>query len=175
VTGGAPRAATPVLRSAGVGRKLGALLYEGLILTALIFFVGFIASPLVSGAPSRSHSLELPSTFGRVTLFLIVFAALAAYCVAFWSNGRRTLPQKTWRLRIVDETGAAVSRRRALARYLACWIGPVLALALALVLRPLGLAAYAAWLVAFNFLWLLIDRDRQFLHDRIVGTRIVAD
>jgi hypothetical protein len=27
--------------------------------------------------------------------------------------------------------------------------------------------------VAFNFLWAFVDRDRQFLHDRIAATRIV--
>jgi len=31
------------------------------------------------------------------------------------------------------------------------------------------------WLVLLfiNFLWALVDRDRQFLHDRIAGTRVV--
>jgi uncharacterized RDD family membrane protein YckC len=27
--------------------------------------------------------------------------------------------------------------------------------------------------VAFNFLWAFVDPERQFLHDRIAGTRIV--
>jgi len=33
------------------------------------------------------------------------------------------------------------------------------------------------WLVVagFNFLWAAVDPDRQFLHDRIAGTRIVRD
>jgi uncharacterized RDD family membrane protein YckC len=106
-------------------------------------------------------------------LFLMVFGVLAAYFSWSWSAGRGTLAQKTWRLRVVDRAGQVLSPRAALARYLAAWIGPALAVAAWLVLAPRGLGAYAAWLVALNFLWAVIDRDRQFLHDRIAGTRLV--
>ena len=82
---------------------------------------------------------------------------------------------KTWRLGLVTVAGGPVTLgRAALLRYLACWIGPALAVAAYRALHPLGLGAHAAWLVAFNFLWAFVDPDRQFLHDRIAGTRIVA-
>ena len=58
-------------------------------------------------------------------------------------------------------------------RYLAAWIGPALAIAAFGVLSRHGWGAHAAWLVAFNFLWAFVDRDRLFLHDRAAGTRIV--
>lgn len=162
-------------RLASLRRRLGALLYETLLLTALVFVVGFITLPMVSGRGSGANVLALPTVFNRVILFCCEFGAVAAYCVWFWSNGRRTLAQKTWHLRVVDRVGAPLSTRLALARYLACWIGPALAFALALTLRPFGLAAYAAWLIGFNFLWAVIDRERLFLHDRIAGTRVVAE
>ena len=31
----------------------------------------------------------------------------------------------------------------------------------------------AAALLPFSILWALVDRDRQFLHDRLAGTRLV--
>ena len=37
------------------------------------------------------------------------------------------------------------------------------------------MAALAAWLLVVNFLWAFVDPERQFLHDRIAGTRIVTD
>ena len=163
------------LRLASLRRRLGALVYEALLLTALVFVVGFVTLPIVSGRGSDAHLLALPAIFNRVILFCCEFAALAAYCVWFWSYGRRTLAQKTWQLRVVDRVGAPLSTRLALARYLACWIGPALAFALALMLRPFELAAYAAWLIGFNFLWGVIDRERLFLHDRIAGTRVIAE
>jgi hypothetical protein len=40
-------------------------------------------------------------------------------------------------------------------------------------LQPLGYARWASLLVAANYVWSLIDHDRQFLQDRIARTRLV--
>jgi uncharacterized RDD family membrane protein YckC len=82
---------------------------------------------------------------------------------------------KTWRLGLRRTDGTVVRRKTAAKRFLACWVGPALALAAYLLLRGGAYAAHGAWLVGFNFLWALVDPDRQFLHDRISGTRIVND
>jgi uncharacterized RDD family membrane protein YckC len=58
-------------------------------------------------------------------------------------------------------------------RYLAFWIGPALALAAYAAAQPAGLGRYAVALVALNYAWALVDRDRQFLHDRLAGTHLV--
>lgn len=158
--------------SAGLARRFAALAYELLLLTAVVLVVGFAALPLVS--PTAGGGLTVPALPQRVFLFCLLFGALAGYFTWSWSGGRRTLPMKTWRLALVDPDGAPPSARTALARYLATWIGPALALAAYAALRPLGLGAHAAWLVAFNFLWAFVDPDRRFLHDRVAGTRIVV-
>ena len=123
--------------------------------------------------PSRGNELVLPGVAERVILFCMVFAVLAGYFVWCWSNGRRTLAMKTWKLRLVRADGAVVAPQAALLRYLATWIGPALAVAAYAVLSLRGWGAHAAWLVAFNFLWAFVDRDRLFLHDRVARTRIV--
>ena len=66
-----------------------------------------------------------------------------------------------------------VTPKTALLRYLAAWIGPALAVVAYAVLARIGLGAHAAWLVGLNFLWAFVDPERQFLHDRLAGTRIV--
>ena len=137
----------------------------------MIFAANFALLPLVT--PSRGKELAVPGLPERVLLFCILFAVLAAYFVWCWSNGRRTLAMKTWKLRLARVDGAMVAPRLALLRYLAAWIGPALAVAAYAVLARYGWGAHAAWLVALNFLWALVDPDRQFLHDRIAGTRIV--
>jgi uncharacterized RDD family membrane protein YckC len=140
-------------------------------LVAVVFIANFALLPLVT--PARAgKELVIPALPERVAVFLLTFTIVAAYCVWFWSNGRRTLPMKTWRLRLVTADGGPVTPKTALLRYLACWIGPVLALGAYLALQRFGLGAHAVWLVAFNFLWAFVDRERQFLHDRIAGTRI---
>jgi len=76
----------------------------------------------------------------------LVVAVLAGYFLWCWLRGGQTLAMKAWRIRLVG-----VTPRRALARF-----------ALALVLVPTGI----------GILWALVDRDRQFLHDRLAGTRL---
>ena len=80
---------------------------------------------------------------------------------------------KTWRLQLAMADGSPVTRKAALLRYLACWIGPVLAILAYALLRKADWGAQATWLIAFNFLWAFVDPQRQFLHDRIAGTRLV--
>jgi uncharacterized RDD family membrane protein YckC len=108
-------------------------------------------------------------------LFCILFAVIAAYFVWSWTGGRRTLPLKTWRMRIAGADGGPPDARTALLRYLAAWIGPVLAVVGYALLRDHGAGAFALVLLAINFLWAGVDPDRQFLHDRIAGTRILRD
>jgi uncharacterized RDD family membrane protein YckC len=95
------------------------------------------------------------------------------YCVALWSGSRRTLAMKTWRLALVDARGGPVSIPRALARFLACCIAPVVAIAGFLALQPLGQVRWAAALLALNYAWAMIDPAGRLLQDRIAGTRLV--
>jgi uncharacterized RDD family membrane protein YckC len=160
---------------AGLGRRLGALLYEGLLLTAIELIVGFLTLPLVSpSARGAVPALMLPGHTARAFLFVAMVTVAGLYLVHGWTHGRRTLPQKTWRLRLVDRAGRPLGLHQAMVRYLAGYVGPLLAMAAYLVLRGRGVGGLGVWLLALNFLWALIDRERLFLHDRIAGTRLVA-
>ena len=107
-------------------------------------------------------------------MFCGVFAAGALYFGWMWSGGRRTLPMKTWRINLVLRDGAAVDPKTALIRYAAAWIGPGLALLAYIALKSTGYGKHALWLLGLGYAWALIDPDRQFLHDRIAGTRIIG-
>jgi uncharacterized RDD family membrane protein YckC len=119
--------------------------------------------------------LIVPDVPTRAVLFCALFALAALYFVWSWTGGRRTLPQKTWRMRIVDTDGAPLGYRRAFLRYLAAWIGPGLALVTYLLLKPKGLGGVALVPLALNYLAAFVDPERQFLHDRLAGTRIVQE
>ena len=174
------RPTVPAHRSAPapLARRLASVAYEGLLLGAVLLASGFLLAPWVS-APSHvtaaAAPLPLPAAPARLSLFAASFAVGALYFCWSWTGGRRTLPMKTWRLRLTRRDGNPVGRRAAVTRYLAAWIGPALALLAYVALKPTGAARYALWLVAVNYAWAWIDPDRQFLHDRIAGTRIVRD
>lgn len=168
--------AGPAPANAPLARRFAALIYEGLLLVALLFVLNFVLLPLVTpGHAGQAKDLVVPALPQRLALFWILFALLAAFYSWCWAHGRRTLAMKTWRMRLVRRDGSVLPARTALLRYLATWIGPLAAVLAYAVLAPQGLGGHAAWLVALGFLWAFIDRDRQFLHDRIAGTRLVRE
>jgi uncharacterized RDD family membrane protein YckC len=164
-------------RPAGLARRLAASGYEGLLLTALLIGVGFALLPLVTPAANPAGagpSLYAISPWGRRLSAAAIFAACGFYCTWFWSGERRSLPMKTWRLALRAATGGPVGLSSATLRYLACWVGPTLAIAGYQALQPLGHGRWAWPLLAFNYAWALIDREGQFLQDRVAGTRLDA-
>lgn len=167
----APRIPTPAvpptLAPAPVRRRLAALVYE----SVLLFGVVFLAGLAFSLAMSQRNGL----TYHHLMSAWIAIVA-GVYFVGFWHHGGQTLPMKTWRLRVVGCGGQPPSLPRATVRYLAAWLWflPPLALHPLLGLSlPVTLALEAAWFA----LWTAsacFGADRQFPHDRIAGTRIVA-
>jgi len=159
---------------AGLARRLAASLYEILLLGALAVAIGLILLPFLgTGATPASGAPALLRPGPRALLFACLFVALGAYCIWLWSGGRRTLPMRTWGLMLVTAAGAPLSLERAAARYVAGWVGPACAIAAYVALRPFGYRRWALALLAANYVWALVDRDRRFLHDRVAGTRLV--
>lgn len=126
-----------------IGRRLGAMLYESLVIFAL-FIAFFLFPQIVFQAFGWQPS-------GRLQ-WLHVFFVLMAYFVWCWLHGGQTLPMKTWKLRIESADGAPLRPLQAVLRYMASWPS--------IVLGGIGI------------IWALFDREGQFLHDRIAGTRI---
>jgi uncharacterized RDD family membrane protein YckC len=162
---------------AGVIRRLAASLYETLLLAALALVVGFALLPLLTAEPSlraAGRTLPLLTPAAQAISFGCLFAAFGAYCAWGWSDGRRTLPMRTWRLALESTRGAPLTLSRAALRYVACWIGPGLAIATYAALRPWEYSRWAVALLAVNYVWALVNSDRQFLQDGVAGTRLVV-
>lgn len=83
---------------------------------------------------------------------LWLLGVLSAYFLYCWLRGGRTLAMKTWHLRVAQPDGTPITLRQALAR----WV----------------VAIWGLSLLGAGYLWALFDRDRQFLHDRLAGTRV---
>ena len=129
------------------------MIYESLLVTAVLFVASFVFLLAFrdTGSPFFKPAFQL-------TLLIVA----GAYFIWFWTHGGQTLAMQTWKMRIVksasvinaDSMDAGISLRQALMRYLFALIG-------------IGL-------LGCGILWALFDRDRQFLHDRLAGTRIVG-
>jgi uncharacterized RDD family membrane protein YckC len=111
----------------------------------LLFAVAFFAAWLFFFASGGREAL---AGWPRHLLQLFIGSVFAAYFVWCWLRGGQTLAMKAWRIRLVE-----VTPRRALLRFV-----------LAALLVP----------TLISVVWSLFDRDRQFLHDRLAGTRLVS-
>jgi uncharacterized RDD family membrane protein YckC len=154
---------------AGLRRRLASLLYETLLLVALLLVAGFLLLPFVSPARPGNAELQALPMPKRVLSFAWCAGVGAVYFGWFWTRGRRTLAMKTWRLKLADRSGGDLDTKRALGRYLAGWIGPLCAFATYAIFGRWSLLA-----LGLNFLWALVDPERLFLHDRIAGTRLLT-
>lgn len=156
-----------ILIAPTVRRRLATMAYEGVILFGIVFIAGYLFSTLTQQRNGLTHHNLLAAWIGLV---------VGAYFVWFWTHGGQTLPMKTWRLRVVDAEGAPLSMLRAVTRYVLAWLWFLPPLAL----HPLfGLALPHTLMIAgvWFVIWAasgLFGTQRQFLHDRLAGTRIVT-
>jgi uncharacterized RDD family membrane protein YckC len=128
----------------GIRRRLASMLYESLLLLGVL---AVMIVPLFLLAATAN--ILVPGAIMRVYVFL----CLALYFIWHWRFGHQTLAMRTWKLTIATPAGTAPALWRLALRYVLAW--PSLALCGA------------------GILWALVDRDRQFLHDRLAGTRII--
>jgi uncharacterized RDD family membrane protein YckC len=130
---------------AGLGKRVLSVIYEALLLFAVLC----LAAGLYTIVIRALHVVPARTIFQAY-----LFTAAGGYFVWQWVRGGQTLPMKTWRMRLVDGHNGPLTARRAAARY--------------------ALAAAGIALLGAGYWWAFLDRDRQFLHDRLAGTRIIA-
>ncbi|MGN6388409.1 MAG: RDD family protein [Burkholderiaceae bacterium] len=148
-------------------RRLSSMAYELMLLFGVVFISGWLFSTLLQ----QRHALYL-----RHALEAWLFAVLACYFVWFWRHGGQTLAMKTWRIRLVAVDGGALSLSRAIGRFLLGWLWILPGLLAAWLLHAKGwmlvlipTANVLAWASTA-----LLDPQRQFLHDRLAGTRLIS-
>lgn len=148
-------------------RRFAGMMYEGVLLFGIVFAASYLFDTL-----TESHSALM---FRHMRQFLL-FLAIGVYFLLCWRGGQ-TLPMKTWDIRLVDRDGGRPSMGKLVLRYLLLW--PLPLLAALLVQGASMMTGYASTdlLIVFApfsiFIWSWFDRDGQFLHDRLAGTRLV--
>lgn len=121
-----------------------AVVYEALLMLALALVLTAAYIMLVGDASQG---------WKRLGLQVILWAAVGAYFVRCWVVTGQTLASQTWKLKVVDGQGRLLTKWPAMIRYLVASI----------LLLPAGITLW----------WAIVDREQQFLHDRLLGSRII--
>jgi uncharacterized RDD family membrane protein YckC len=131
-------------RPCGLGRRLLAIAYDGLVVIALLLLATAVALPFEF---LGQQALRDP----LLTLYLgSVWFAYEAWC---WRRAGMTLGMRAWGVRLLTVEGGRLGWGRCLLRFL---VGIV------------GTAALGAGL-----LWALVDARKRCWHDLAAGTRLV--
>jgi uncharacterized RDD family membrane protein YckC len=150
-----------------IKRRITAMVYETFLLLAveMLAVALYLLVTRNNHAPVFQHGL-------KVYLFLVT----GAYFIYAWTNSGHTLAMKTWRMHVLTAGHDRVPLRTAALRYLLAWgwFLPALVACSLLGLKSKGEigTAVAVGVLAWG-LTAFLDRDRQFLHDRLAGTRVV--
>jgi uncharacterized RDD family membrane protein YckC len=122
-----------------------AVVYEALLLLALALALTAAYVMLLGDA---SHGWK------RLGLQALLWLVMGAYFVRCWVVTGQTLASQTWKLKVVDQHGQLLDVQQAVMRYVLAGV----------LLLPAGLTLW----------WALLDREQQFLHDRLLGSRIIV-
>ncbi len=138
-------------RTAGLPRRLGAMIYDGILLFAVLFFATALFIVPYDLIAARPYPQQLWHYHLLFQVYLI--AVTTAFFVYFWTHGGQTLGMRAWRIRVERLDGTPLAPRDALRRL--GWA--------ALGLAPAGLGLW----------WCLFDCERLAWYDRRSGTRII--
>lgn len=121
------------------------MVYESMLLAGVLFF-GFFVPNVILGMAADA----LPP---RGILPIHAILVVGAYFLWFWRRHGRTLAMQTWKIQLLSADGARPAIGQLLLRFLLAW--------------P------SVFMLGAGLMWAVFDRDRQFLHDRLAGTRLV--
>jgi uncharacterized RDD family membrane protein YckC len=135
--------------NAGFGRRFAALLYDSLLIAALLLIYTVIALAFTHGRAITEASSGNAWYVYRAGEVLLI----GAYGVLNWMRSGQTLGMRAWRIHVLSDAGRPVSFGRAVLRFV---------------------FSVFAWLpLALGVLWLYLDPERLALQDRLSGTRVV--
>ncbi|MDA1064678.1 MAG: RDD family protein [Proteobacteria bacterium] len=129
--------------NAGLGRRFGAILYDSILLFALLMLASV---PFVIRAGDAVEPNTLPH---QLTLLVVVFG----FFVGFWTRRGSTLGMLAWGLRLEAADRKLASLSQASIRFFA------------------ALLSWSA--LGLGFFWQIWDKDRRTWHDRLSNTRLV--
>jgi uncharacterized RDD family membrane protein YckC len=131
------------MHNTGLLRRLGAMIYDGLLLVALMFLATLPFIALRGGEPVEP---------GELIYQIVLFVVSYLFFVGFWSRSGRTLGMQAWRIQVKAMSGDSPSITALNVRFFT--------------------AIVSLLVFGMGFWWQLFDREGLTWHDRLSRTRL---
>ena len=129
-------------------RRLTAMLYDSLLVVALVGVVNALALAVVAQLTEGKEQILGPPIVQALTILTVV-----GFFSLFWVKTGQTLGMQAWRIKVVDFQGEAPTTTKA-------------------VVRCFGACLSAACL-GLGYLWCLVDHHKRYWHDYISRTELI--
>lgn len=130
----------------GFLRRLAAILYDLLLLIAVLFVATALLLPLNKGEAFTVQQFFYP-------LYLLTISFL--FYAWFWTHGGQTLGLRAWKIKVLTFDQKPISWKQALLRFV---------------------TAILSWgIFGLGFLWILIDKDHRSWYDNLSKTALFFD
>jgi uncharacterized RDD family membrane protein YckC len=130
----------------GLLRILAVIVYDFLLLIAVLFLATAILLPFNGGEAFTNHKMVY-------SLYLLV----VSFCFYgwFWTHGGQTLGLRAWKTRVLNNEHGVISWQQAFIRFI---------------------VALLSWgFLGLGFLWSLVDKNQRSWHDMASKTELFLD
>jgi len=155
------------MNTIGFFKRITVVVYDGLLLFAVAFFVSallmglfqwlapasFFVDPELLENPKMRELTALGRYIGNVIVCLNCLIVSFFFYGWFWTHGGQTLGMKAWNLYLITPEGKFVDWKTAAKRYAAAII------------------SWAAF--GLGFTWILLNKRKRAWHDILTNTQIV--
>ena len=113
------------------GTRMAAILYDGMLILALLFLVGTILTvigtllTMETGTQSQ-QARSLPTWYQNAIMTPSFILTLVGFYGLFWRRGGQTLGMQTWRLKTVNNSGHLLTWGQSFKRILAASLMPLI-------------------------------------------------
>jgi uncharacterized RDD family membrane protein YckC len=127
-------------------RRLTAIIYDLLLLIALLFVATALLLPLNGGEAFTAQQFFFPLYLLLVSFFFYAW---------FWTHGGQTLGLRAWNMKVLTLDKKPINWKQALLRFI---------------------TAIVSWgFFGLGFWWVLIDKNRRSWHDNLSKTALFFD
>ena len=159
------------------GTRMAAILYDGMLILALLFLVGTVLTVIgtlltMNTGTESSQAQSLPTWYQNVIMTPSFILTLVGFYGLFWRRGGQTLGMQTWRLKTVNNNGYLLTWGQSFKRIFAAALMPLLfGIIGSLIGGSRAILLTSAFLgLTFNYAFCLFNRRGLAVQDMISNT-----